>query len=48
MHLFYAKALTFLENFIAESERRKEIAKRRLKESQDEIGEEIARKVTKK
>ena len=41
------KALAAIEKFVAESDRRKEIAKIRLKESQEELGEEAAKKMTK-
>lgn len=36
-----------IEKFVAESDRRKEIAKIRLKESQEELGEEAAKKMQK-
>lgn len=34
-----------IEKFVTESDRRKEIAKIRLKENQEELGEEAAKKV---
>lgn len=44
---FEYDALAAIEKFVAESDRRKEIAKVRLKESQEELGEEAAKKMTK-
>lgn len=44
---FEYDALAAIEKFIAESDRRKEIAKIRLKESQEELGEEAAKKMQK-
>jgi RNA-binding protein Luc7-like 2 len=42
---FEFDALSFIENFVSDCERKKEIAKRKLKETQDEMSEEHERKV---
>lgn len=44
---FEYDALSLIEKFVTESDRRKEIAKIRLKENQEELGEEAAKKMSK-
>lgn len=40
-HYYDLEALDFLERFFAECERKKEVAKKRLEESQEELGEDV-------
>lgn len=44
--LFTLKAVDHLESFIAECDRRTELAKKRLAETQEEISAEVAAKVS--
>lgn len=44
-HVYLLKAMEHLESFILECDRKTELAKRRLKETQEELSEEAAAKV---
>lgn len=44
-HVYMLKAMEHLESFILECDRKTELAKRRLKETQEELSEEAAGKV---
>lgn len=44
--LFLSQAAEHLQSFIADCDRRTELAKKRLAETQDEISAEVAAKVT--
>ena len=43
--MFLFQALDVLEEFVADCDKKKEISKRKLKETQEELGEESAKKV---
>lgn len=47
LSLFLFKAVDHLESFIADCDRRTELAKKRLAETQEEISAEVAAKVSK-